>query len=469
MKTVTLVFLAFVLPAMVGGLQQRSAAADTICTLKNTRYYEVQYRHTLENTGTSPVSRQDLWCPVPTDMVNQKVSNLAFNPEPTEFLVDNWGQRVAHYVITNMPGESTLEISWSVRLEMSDACFQIDPGVNLDDIPAETIQTYTADDEKYVLTSPVVQQAAAEAIGRETTLYGMVESIYGYVIDHLYYLKEDGWDDAPTVLARGNGSCSEYAYVTVALYRANGIPARLVGGTRNRDGGNYVDTVFHRAVEVYLPNYGWVPIDTDLGDTQGRPIFSRYGDHFTFQTSGGRSSLLRWDYRSRLNVSDLTLVERSAQWTVTEMSPDQPPILNAIGNKSASEGTTLTFIVSATSPDGDALTYSAAYLPHGASFNPATRTFSWTPVSDQAGVYPNVCFQVSDGSLTDSESITITVVNISARPDINGDGNVNVLDMIRIGQHWSEVGQAGWMEEDVKEDGTVNVLDATLVGQHWTG
>jgi hypothetical protein len=113
------------------------------------------------------------------------------------------------------------------------------------------------------------------------------------------------------------------------------------------------------------------------------------------------------------------------------------------------------------------LTYSASNLPQGASFTPATRTFSWTPTNDQAGVYPNVRFQVSDGSLTDSENITITVNNVG-QTDVNGDGVIDVLDMIRIGQHWNEVGQSGWIEEDVNEDGTVNVLDATLVGQHWT-
>ena len=144
-----------------------------------------------------------------------------------------------------------------------------------------------------------------------------------------------------------------------------------------------------------------------------------------------------------------------------------PPVMSPINNRTTDEGETLTFTISASDPDGDALTYSASNLPQGASFSPATRTFSWTPTNDQAGVYPNVRFQVSDGSLNDSENINITVNNV-VQPDVNGDGAINVLDMIRIGQHWNEVGQGGWIEEDVNEDGTVNVLDATLVGQHWT-
>jgi len=53
--------------------------------------------------------------------------------------------------------------------------------------------------------------------------------------------------------------------------------------------------------------------------------------------------------------------------------------------------------------------------------------------------------------------------------DLNGDGRVNVLDMIRVGQHQGESGQPGWIPEDVNQDGTVNVLDMVIIGQNWTG
>jgi hypothetical protein len=184
----------------------------------------------------------------------------------------------------------------------------------------------------------------------------------------------------------------------------------------------------------------------------------------TAKTQGGTCTL------GLLNVVAASISGDSVLVSLTgdAVTISRPPVLSPIGSRTTHEGETLTFAVSATDPDGDDLTYSAANLPSGASFNPTTRTFSWTPTSDQAGAYSDIRFQVSDGSLTDSESITITVGNV-VHPDLNGDGSVNVLDMIRIGQHWNEVGQAGWIEEDVKEDGTVNVLDATLVGQHWTG
>ena len=91
---------------------------------------------------------------------------------------------------------------------------------------------------------------------------------------------------------------------------------------------------------------------------------------------------------------------------------NQAPILNTIGNQSIDENGLLTFTVTATDPDGDALTYSATNLPTGASFDAATQIFTWTPDYTQAGSYTNVNFEVTDGVATDAEDITITVNDI---------------------------------------------------------
>jgi hypothetical protein len=90
-------------------------------------------------------------------------------------------------------------------------------------------------------------------------------------------------------------------------------------------------------------------------------------------------------------------------------------VLNTIGSKSVDEGNLLTFTVTASDPDGDGLTFSASNVPTGASFNPSTRVFSWTPAFGASGNY-NVQFTVTDnGSPPDSdlEIITITVVDPS--------------------------------------------------------
>lgn len=151
---------------------------------------------------------------------------------------------------------------------------------------------------------------------------------------------------------------------------------------------------------------------------------------------------------------------------INELMTNQPPVLDPIGDKSVKEGQPLQFTISATDPNDDSLTYSASNLPLGASFDPQTHAFSWTP--DTAGTYPNIHIEVSDGELTDSEDITITVNGVNESYDVNNDGAVNVLDIISVSQQWGATGSNGWISEDINVDGVVNVLDVVLISQNWT-
>ena len=119
------------------------------------------------------------------------------------------------------------------------------------------------------------------------------------------------------------------------------------------------------------------------------------------------------------NVSDGSLTDsETITITVTSViNPNEPPVLDPIGNQSASQGQLLTFTITASDPDSEALTYSASGLPTGATFNPSTKTFTWTPGTTQSGNYL-VNFTVSDGSLTDSEDVTITVTSVNSPPVI---------------------------------------------------
>ena len=85
-------------------------------------------------------------------------------------------------------------------------------------------------------------------------------------------------------------------------------------------------------------------------------------------------------------------------------------------------------------------------------------TLSDVIVGDAGGA--PVAVEVTNGSVTVSTGLI---------GDVNGDGHVNVLDLVRVGQHWGETGTPGWIPEDVKVDGVINVLDMVLIGQHWTG
>jgi hypothetical protein len=51
--------------------------------------------------------------------------------------------------------------------------------------------------------------------------------------------------------------------------------------------------------------------------------------------------------------------------------------------------------------------------------------------------------------------------------DVNEDGDINILDVVRVGLHWGETGDPGWIREDVNDDGSVDILDVAVIGLHW--
>ncbi len=141
-------------------------------------------------------------------------------------------------------------------------------------------------------------------------------------------------------------------------------------------------------------------------------------------TSAGYAGGCRED--SGTSGADGTWTSHTTRDMMFEEWGDRAPVLSAIGNKSVNESQLLTFNISATDPDGDSLTYSASNLPSGASFNATTQTFSWTPSYTQAGNYTGVHFEVTDGNLTASENITITVINVNRPPVANNQTGLSV-------------------------------------------
>ncbi|MCH7878192.1 MAG: T9SS type A sorting domain-containing protein [candidate division Zixibacteria bacterium] len=116
--------------------------------------------------------------------------------------------------------------------------------------------------------------------------------------------------------------------------------------------------------------------------------------------------------------------------TITVNNTNRPPVLGAIGPQSVDEGDTLVVLVSATDPDSDALTLTIGPPPPNSGFvdfGNGTGQFSIILGFDQAGTF-SVTFFASDGNLTDSEVVSITVNNVNRAPVANVPGPQTVQD-----------------------------------------
>lgn len=89
-----------------------------------------------------------------------------------------------------------------------------------------------------------------------------------------------------------------------------------------------------------------------------------------------------------------------------------PPVLDDIGNQTVAAGYAATFIARAVDADlpHDRLAFSLdAGAPPGASIDPATGVFTWTPTAAQVGTNTFTVHVTDRGSLADARSVTITV------------------------------------------------------------
>jgi Putative Ig domain len=117
------------------------------------------------------------------------------------------------------------------------------------------------------------------------------------------------------------------------------------------------------------------------------------------------------------NVSD-GVSSVTGSKVMTGISVNDAPVLTPIGNKTVNEVTLLQFTVNAGDVDGPSqnLSYSTSRLPKGATFDLTTRTFSWTPTESQGPGTYTVTFRVTDGVVTTSETIAITVSEVNVAP-----------------------------------------------------
>src|SRR3970282_1605099 len=106
-------------------------------------------------------------------------------------------------------------------------------------------------------------------------------------------------------------------------------------------------------------------------------------------------------------------------FTANVTESNAAPILAAISTQIVVEGTLLTVTASATDADlpADILTYSLVTAPTGATINPSSGEFTWTPGEADGPGSHTVTVRVTDGAGATAETtFTITVTESNVAP-----------------------------------------------------
>lgn len=207
----------------------------------------------------------------------------------------------------------------------------------------------------------------------------------------------------------------------------------------------------NQIVGYYYPDRGFLWENGSITQTfSGRAIAINDNGVVLVNTTGSENTVAIWDSVNGLqNLNDLVpdlplgfqavdinnngdiigqVGRNSAYLLVRAEVINTAPILAPINFQTTTEGTELTFTVSATDPDNNSITYSATNLPAGATLNNTTGEFTWTPNFNDAGTY-EVTFAATEDTpeaLSDSETVTISVINFNRAPELASIGNQTV-------------------------------------------
>jgi transglutaminase-like putative cysteine protease len=142
--------------------------------------------------------------------------------------------------------------------------------------------TYTAEDS--IVLSPYMNGAADTSAnlltewvaklapaGERLQTYVLLKRLNRHIQQTLAYQvrEEPGVQTAAETLARGTGSCRDFAHLFLQAARRLGLAARFVSGYLHAQPSTANYGATHAWAEVYLPGAGWKGFDPTIGEIAG--------------------------------------------------------------------------------------------------------------------------------------------------------------------------------------------------------
>lgn len=212
-------------------------------------------------------------------------------------ITSSGANRVATWTGAAIPDGAKLELA--IDLMVRPVVFELDPTLTVPASYPESVQRYLAAEPDIQAQHPEIVRSLASIGADRGPLVERLRKIYE-LASGLEQRAFKGTTDALTALRLGEASCNGKSRLFVALARAAGIPARLVGGMILESGAKKTS---HQWVEAYVAGH-WVafcPTNHHFAELPGHYVRLYTGDETLFRHTAD----INFDYRFR---SSTTLV-----------------------------------------------------------------------------------------------------------------------------------------------------------------
>ncbi|MBP6005607.1 hypothetical protein KA531_01750 [Candidatus Saccharibacteria bacterium] len=204
---------------------------------------------------------------LPPNTNNQEVYVNSINPLPENTYLDGDDNIVAIYKLN--PGQD-IRVTSDINLAVNQEKFNLTSDTSLEDLPANITSKYLESSEYWPSKDPafLIQTNAIEIPDQSIT--GIIGSVQDYMRSNHQYspIKRIDQFRAPVVETISSDvelSSLEYQDLMLTILRRFGVPTRMEFGYAYSDKLKLTDKITdsqHFWLEVYMPDLGWVPLDT---------------------------------------------------------------------------------------------------------------------------------------------------------------------------------------------------------------
>jgi Transglutaminase-like superfamily len=212
---------------------------------------QLRFTLTLTNPKSYRLVDQTLWLYMPaTETPTQKLDSIKVSM-PFKQQTDPLGHSIIELTFPQIAPLATKIITVT-----ADVTLKTEPKLE----PLITPQAWLTT-ERYIETADPGIQTLAKSL-KQAQNSDTAQAIFEWVKQHLNdssYVADDR--GAAYALDKRKGDCTEHAYLAVALARATGIPARMVGGYDINNNAVLKASDYHNWAELYF-NGTWRLLDT---------------------------------------------------------------------------------------------------------------------------------------------------------------------------------------------------------------
>jgi transglutaminase-like putative cysteine protease len=201
----------------------------------------IQYSYSLQNKTSRMIEDAQLWAHAPVKQTaTQRCLDMSAN-YPFQVLTDDDGNQVLHFTFENLAPYASRIVTIKANLLLSHSANPIDARPLAVDLSPET--NIESDHQ-------AIRRAAARL--KEPSGIKTVKAVFHWVANHVQYSGYSNRDrGALFALEQKEGDCTEFMDLFVALCRANGLPARRIGGYLSPENAVLKARDYHNWGEFY--------------------------------------------------------------------------------------------------------------------------------------------------------------------------------------------------------------------------